>query len=135
MERSLFYVSRSLLPVGREDEQTDAIVATARAHNAQVGITGGLIRSAGYFAQLLEGSADAIDELMERIDRDPRHTDVTVLRVTAIDQRRLPDWSMAYAGESSYVAKQIAPLLAMREPTSQARIDRLIGFIVEMADA
>jgi len=133
MECSLLYVSRATIAADRVDAEVDVIIATSRDHNARVDITGGLVRAAGYFSQLLEGSTEAVESLMERISRDPRHTDVNVLRVMATDQRLLGDWSMAYAGESSYVANQIAPLLGAGLSADTRRIDRLQRLIVAFA--
>ena len=133
MEYSLLYVSRST--IGREVLALEIadIIAVSRHHNARAGITGGLVRAGGYFAQLLEGSTEAVKALMERIERDRRHTDVSVVRVAASSTRQLPGWSLSYAGESSYVAKQIAPLLGPGLAAEPERIDRLEKLIVTFA--
>lgn len=133
MECSLLYVSRSTIPRERLAAEIADIIDTSREHNARVGITGGLVRAGGYFAQLLEGPTDAVKALMERIDRDHRHTDVSVLHVAASDKRQLPDWSMAYAGESTYVANQIAALLGPGLVANPERIARLNMLIVTFA--
>ena len=133
MECSLLYVSRSTIARDRLEAEIADIVTVSRAHNARAGITGGLVRAGGYFAQLLEGPTEAVKTLMERIDRDPRHTDVSVVRIAASTKRQLPDWSMAYAGESSYVANQIAPLLGPGLAADPERIDRLDMLIVAFA--
>jgi len=133
VECSLLYVSRSTIPRERLAAEIADIIDTSREHNARVGITGGLVRAGGYFAQLLEGPTDAVKALMERIDRDHRHTDVSVLHVAASDKRQLPDWSMAYAGESTYVANQIAALLGQGFAADPARVHRLNMLIVSFA--
>lgn len=133
MERSLLYVSRKALCAERSAVEIDKIIDVSIARNTELGITGGLICTTDYFAQLLEGPAEAVEQLMERIDRDPRHTDVTVVRVDAIDQRRVSRWSMAYSGPSSYVAGRIAPLLGCKIEGDPHRIDRLMSLIVEFA--
>lgn len=133
MECSLLYVSRSTIPPERLAAEMAEIVAFARAHNARVGITGGMVRAGDYFAQLLEGPTEAVKTAMENIDRDPRHTDVNVVHVAANSKRQLPDWSMAYAGESTYVATQIAALLGPGLAADPERIDRLNMLIVAFA--
>jgi hypothetical protein len=135
MERSLLYVSRAALSVERSAVEIENIAEVSRARNARLGVTGGLICTADYFAQLIEGSASAVDELMERIDRDPRHTDVTVVRFDAIYRRRMDHWTMAYSGTSSYVAARIAPLLGSEIEGDPHKIDRLMSLIVEFATA
>ena len=133
VECSLLYVSRSTIPREQLAFEIADIIAVSREHNARAGITGGLVRAGDYFAQLLEGPTEAVKTLMERIDRDPRHTDVSVVRIAASNKRQLPDWSMAYAGESTYVANQIAPLLGPGLAADAERIDRLEILIVTFA--
>src|SRR3569623_1213470 len=133
VECSLLYVSRSTIPRERLAAEIADINDTSREHNVRVGITGGLVRAGGYFAQLLEGPTEAVKTLMERIDRDRRHADVRVVLVVACDKRQLPDWSMASAGESTYVANQIAALLGPGLVANPERIARLNMLIVTFA--
>jgi hypothetical protein len=133
LECSLLYVSRSTIPRELLAAEMAEIVASARTHNARAGITGGMVRAGDYFAQLLEGPTAAVKTAMKNIDRDPRHTDVNVVHVAANTKRQLPDWSMAYAGESTYVATQIAALLGPRLAADPERIDRLNMLIVTFA--
>ncbi|WP_161978315.1 BLUF domain-containing protein [Sphingomonas oligophenolica] len=133
MDRSLLYVSRqsSHLPDG--GRAIAAMVAAAGVHNERTGITGALVCTHAHFAQFLEGSNPALDDLMHRIERDHRHTDVTILRVEAITRRRLPTWSMAYSGSSTYVARQMVPLIGEMSEANPARIERLMGLLVGLA--
>lgn len=96
-------------------------------------MTGALVSTAAHFAQILEGQAAAIEELMDSIHRDVRHDQVTVLRVASITQRRFPDWSMAYSGHSTYLARHISPLVSADIAKDDVRIDRLIGFMAGLA--
>lgn len=98
----LIYTSRSLLP-GDEDAQTAAvegILAVSKRNNARVGVTGALLFNAGAFAQALEGERLAVEATFERIQRDPRHSDVSVLQCEAVAARAFPNWSMAFVGRS-----------------------------------
>ncbi|MEO7680771.1 MAG: BLUF domain-containing protein [Sphingomonas sp.] len=133
MECSLLYVSRVTIDAERLDDEFDAIIARAHVYNARVGITGGVVRVGGYFAQVLEGSSEAVKTLMQHIDRDPRHADVSVLRIAARDKRQFDGWLMAYAGESRYLGHQITQLLAPDLGEGPERIDRLETLIVAMA--
>ena len=74
------------------------ILEAARANNAQAGVTGALIFNSGCFAQVLEGSREKLAEIFERIQCDPRHTEVQVLEYAPISQRAFPNWSMAFIG-------------------------------------
>jgi hypothetical protein len=44
----------------------------------------------------LEGPRASIELIFERIQRDPRHGDVTVLESGTTEQREFPDWAMAH---------------------------------------
>ena len=134
MERSLLYVSRHALSKTEAEGTVAGIVLAARLHNERAGITGAIACTHDHFAQIIEGSSAALDELMNRIDCDQRHTNVTVLRVEAISRRRLPDWSMAYSGRSHYVERQIAPLIGSTMKTDAVRIERLITLLVGLAN-
>ncbi|MEG3178675.1 BLUF domain-containing protein [Sphingomonas sp. RB3P16] len=133
MERSLLYVSRHALSMMDWEATVTEIVSAAVIENESVGISGSLVCTHDHFAQLLEGPGVALDELMNRIERDQRHTDITVLRVEAISRRRLPHWSLAYSGPSLYVERQIAPLIASTMETNAVRIERLITLLVGLS--
>ena len=98
----LVYTSRNLIP-GTEDEQV-AIVAqileTSQRNNGKVGVTGALLFNSGSFAQVLEGPRIAVEATFERIQRDPRHSDVSVLQCEPVESRGFPNWSMAFIGHS-----------------------------------
>ena len=89
---SLTYTS-----LARHDlQQTDLedIHRTARERNSANGITGLLIFNGTHFLQIVEGSPEAIDGLMERLRRDPRHSALEVRDERKIAERSFPDWSM-----------------------------------------
>lgn len=99
----LVYTSRNLLG-GRDDEQAAVvaeILATSKRNNARVGVTGALLFNAGSFAQVLEGPRGAVEGTFERIQRDPRHSDVSVLQCEPVAARGFPNWSMAFIGQSA----------------------------------
>ena len=75
MECSLLYVSRR--PATTDD--IAAIVQVSRAGNASLDVTGALVASRNWFAQILEGPGDSIDELMASISCDERHSDMDIL--------------------------------------------------------
>jgi hypothetical protein len=90
----LVYLSRASHRFSQRD-LTD-LLAQSRKDNFEVGITGLLLYAEGHFMQLLEGAKDAIESLMERIKRDPRHRDVRVLEEGPVAQRQFSEWSMAF---------------------------------------
>ena len=100
MEQNLFrilYCSRNLTEIapGLQTLALGQILQTARANNARRKVTGALLYSSGYFAQVLEGPMGEIEQVFEKIQRDPRHGDVTVLECAGIGSRDFPEWSMA----------------------------------------
>jgi hypothetical protein len=94
----ILYCSKNLIEgedAKREAEITQ-ILQTARRENKEQNVTGALLFNSGYFAQALEGPRLAIEQIFERIQRDPRHGDVTVLSSQTDGHRDFPEWSMAY---------------------------------------
>jgi len=73
----ILYVSR--LAPGRQPSCVSDIVGVARAANGASGVTGALIFDGEYFCQLIEADEVVARSLMQRIERDPRHVDITPL--------------------------------------------------------
>jgi len=93
---TFFYHSR-LLPE-QDFSAVGAIIRTARRFNAVHGITGVLVFDGERFCQFIEGPTDAINNLIERLYADTRHIGLTRLVSEAcVDERRFPNWSMAFA--------------------------------------
>lgn len=96
---TLAYFSRNLVADdGKLAVELDHILEVSRRHNADNDITGALLISDGWFAQVLEGPQLAVEELFEQIVRDRRHDDIRVLYLREIDKRSFGSWSMAFAG-------------------------------------
>lgn len=99
MIHAIYYRSRSCLAADADaSAEVEAILAQARVKNDVAGLTGALVFSDHRFFQLLEGPAAALQATFDRIARDPRHGDVTVLYSGRRDARRFGGWSMAYVG-------------------------------------
>ncbi len=98
----LVYCSRNRLQGGELDvtREIQHILATARANNAKIGISGALMYNDGNFAQILEGPLASIEHIFEKIQRDPRHSEITVVQSGRASERLFPAWSMAFAGTS-----------------------------------
>jgi hypothetical protein len=90
--KSLTYTSLARLDLEAGD--IEAIHRTARELNALEGITGLLIFNGTHFLQIVEGAPDAIDDLVERLRRDPRHHGVEIRDQRQVERRSFPDWSM-----------------------------------------
>lgn len=93
----ILYCSRNLTNVtpNLQALALGQIFQTARSNNAKKKVTGALLYSWGYFAQVLEGPIADIEQVFEKIQHDPRHSDVTILECAGIGARDFPEWSMA----------------------------------------
>ena len=99
--KSLTYTSLAGLDLQASD--LEDIHRTARETNAFDGITGLLIFNGTHFLQIIEGSEQAIGDLVEKLRRDPRHSSVEIRDERAIDERSFPDWAMELVHvEASY---------------------------------
>ena len=79
----LFYVSRASTPY--DDESVRTILETSRINNVRDDITGCLLFSGRYFAQVLEGRAEVTSRKLEIIRADPRHVDFKFLVERRVD--------------------------------------------------
>jgi hypothetical protein len=89
---SLTYTSLARLDLDSSD--LEDIHRTARELNALDGITGLLVFNGTHFLQIIEGAKDAINELVERLRLDRRHSGFEIRDQHSIDARSFPDWSM-----------------------------------------
>jgi hypothetical protein len=128
--KSLTYTSLARLDLDAGD--LEAIHRTAREVNALEGITGLLIFNGTHFLQIIEGSPEAIDDLVERLRRDPRHNGFEIRDERAMEQRSFPDWSMELVRVSaSYFAAK--DTVSDRLPDATAPDVR--GRVVRMTEA
>jgi hypothetical protein len=88
-------------------DQLVRLLQHVRALNQTRGITGMLLYSDHNFFQVLEGSADVIDQCYNRIALDPRHTRVTQIIREAITDRSFADWTMGFAELDSNDLREI----------------------------
>jgi hypothetical protein len=72
------------------------LLAQARENNAQLGLTGMLLHAEGSFFQVLEGPMAVVDALYAKIERDPRHTQVTLVIREPIPKRSFDGWTMGF---------------------------------------
>ena len=92
MLKRIFYVSE--IASGVTDVDVQVILGIAQVNNRRLDVTGMLAQSDGHFAQVLEGRAEAVAALMDRIRADERHVDVRVLLDEPIIRRQFAHWSM-----------------------------------------
>lgn len=79
-------------------------------NNPKLGLTGLLIHGNGSFLQAIEGPAAAVDSLVAKIERDPRHKNFRVLRRESIERRSYGGWSMGFQRLSEQMLKEVPEL-------------------------
>ena len=84
----------SLARLDLQDTDLEDIHRSARDHNALDGVTGLLVFNGTHFLQIIEGSEQAIEDLLERLRKDQRHTGFEIRDRRKVEARSFPDWSM-----------------------------------------
>jgi len=135
--KSVTYTSLGRLDLEAAD--LEAIHRTAREVNALEGITGLLIFNGTHFLQIIEGSPQAIDDLVERLRRDPRHSGLEVRDERAVTRRAFRDWSMelvhvsaSYFEAKITVAERLPPTVAEAVRERIIRMTEAISGIVSL---
>lgn len=72
------------------------ILNTSKEWNSSHNITGCLLYYNHEFIQILEGDKADVNELFLNIEKDKRHTNVTLLLENEKQNRTFKNWSMAY---------------------------------------
>ena len=103
------------------------IVRKARITNKMLGLTGVLIFDGIRFCEQLEGDTIHINNRLECIRKDPRHTDMNLLHVGPLEQRRFTRFSMGYA-----VVEDTEVLDSLSRLQGQTAINSLIALIPQL---
>ncbi|QWD85300.1 BLUF domain-containing protein [Polynucleobacter asymbioticus] len=74
----------------------------AAQRNKKLGISGVLFYENQHFGQILEGPRSEVLKIWEKIQADPRHQQVRLLKMEEITARSFPAWSMRF-----FLAKEI----------------------------
>jgi hypothetical protein len=84
----------SLARLDLQETDLEDIHRSSREQNALDGITGLLVFNGTHFLQIIEGSEQAIEDLLERLRKDSRHTGFEIRDRRKVEARSFPDWSM-----------------------------------------
>ncbi len=90
----LVYTSLATNSMKRED--LFKILEHCRVKNGERNVTGMLLYMGGSFFQVLEGPADLIEKLFNKISEDERHHKVMKLIFEPIAERSFSKWTMGY---------------------------------------
>lgn len=136
MEQYALYWSKAIYPeFGRHD--LDILRASLR-HNSRVGLTGFLYREKDYYFQYLEGGAAALEELLARLAKDPRHYDFEIISRGSHPARQFGYWSMGYANggslpfdprteDSRSILRRITEIISHLREISEAQAKKIPG--------
>ena len=111
MLKRIKYVSRFEKPLS--EEAIEQIGEQSQRNNDRLGLTGLLMSSGGLFYQILEGPAEAVDEVYGRIVADGRHTDLLLMSTEDNVERLFPDWSMQTINLDAASHVRLFPLKAL----------------------
>lgn len=109
------------------------MLASARARNEAIGVTGQLSYNDGHFFQVLEGEHQAVEDLYRSIETDRRHSDLLVILDRRVMDRAFPASPMAYTarpGLPDTVQQGIATFMA-RVETLRSSSEEDIGGRIE----
>lgn len=129
----LAYISRNAVEGGHDNIklEIERILQSARHNNVNMGVTGALLFSGGYFCQVIEGEQQNIEELFEIIQMDPRHNDITVLEFQPIAQRGFAEWSMAFAGMEDRMRFNIEGIKQSKDEMTMQETGRNLVTVLE----
>ncbi len=105
----VIYVSRRL-PDMPDDQIVDEIALPSMRRNRQSGITGCLWFDQSYFVQVLEGPGSGVEPLLGRIQADPRHTSVRIVRCRPIAERAFDRFTLRVPRHVSDEAVSLLPV-------------------------
>jgi Sensors of blue-light using FAD len=80
-----------------KESDIPALLEHARTANADRELTGMLLYIEGGFFQVLEGDDAVVDEVYGRINRDSRHSKITLIIREPIAARNFSEWTMGFS--------------------------------------
>ena len=102
------------------------ILAESQRNNDRDGLTGALAAHRESYIQVIEGSAQALDGLMRRLEGDPRHRDIVILQRRTAAGRLFADWSMASARIDPSVEGALDAMMADGAGSAERIVDTLL---------
>lgn len=94
---SLIYTSKATTIVTAERVQR--LSETSARNNRQLGVTGLLLYGSGHYFQVMEGEAEHVGRLFDRIQKDHRHEGCQVLHRQVTRKRCFSGWKTGMLNE------------------------------------
>ncbi len=108
------------------DGELAAILDVSRRNNAARGVTGALAYHDRGFVQVLEGPEAAVEALLARIARDPRHTGMSVFDRSRTGQRVVGGWAMGWLRALDLARAGLDPNVLFLRDTPDAVVNALL---------
>lgn len=90
--RQIVYLSRA--EASCDDEQVYELSRVSRERNEACDVTGILLYDGSRFIQAIEGGSDVINETLDRIVRDNRHSNIQIVTDKMVERRQFGSWSL-----------------------------------------
>jgi Sensors of blue-light using FAD len=90
-----------------KESDIPVLIEHARTANAERALTGMLLYIEGGFFQVLEGDDAVVDDVYGRIERDPRHSKITLIIREPIAARDFSEWTMGFCTVDPLEAGQL----------------------------
>jgi Sensors of blue-light using FAD len=107
----MIYISRSTFTptevTNGIEPNVARILLKSRANNKKNGLVGVLYFGDGCFFQCLEGTAEAVDTLYEKLLSDARHKDLKILSRQSINTLSFSNWSMKHVPLEDEMTKML----------------------------
>ena len=132
MPFALLYISRNRVSEDMQAQEVATILKSSLANNRAHSVTGALVGTPDYYAQVLEGPRDAVMRTMQWIEADPRHEDIRIVAREMIPQRSFAQWSLAHIGNSPELDGAIRNLAADPTPLP-GKVKALWNLMEELA--
>jgi len=109
--------------------------AISQQINAAHDVTGFLAFDVQHYIQVLEGKQAVVNATYDRIQRDPRHTDLKLLDVVPIRSRMFGQWSMGASFDPIAISEIMLSLgLAIDKPLAQHSAASIIAVFSSLAE-
>lgn len=99
------------------DDDLLEILTKSRENNLKRDITGVLLYSDGAFIQMLEGKANDINFIYDKILQDTRHKNIIKLVHGTAMARSFPNWSMGFRSINSEELKTLRGYFDLKDGT------------------
>lgn len=124
MLERLVYVSTAASRHGLA-EQAARIADEVQTRNLKMGIGGALVAHDGHFVQTLEGERPGLDQLLKRLEDDPRHYDLMLVDRWRVDERLFAGWAMAAVAMDATIRDSLDALIADPTVSPRALVERM----------